>query len=61
MPSSIIQFVLVPKSKFKRDEAIKYVRQHHIYKKTDSNRRYRQQTVAYLHFLPASEILQCDC
>ena len=39
MPSSIIQSVLVPKSKFTRDEAIKYVRQHHTYKKIDSNQR----------------------
>lgn len=39
MPKSIVQSVLVPKSKYNRDEAISYVRKHFDYKKIDSNQR----------------------
>ena len=34
-----IQSVLIPKDKFTRDEAIKYVRKHFQYKKIDSKQR----------------------
>jgi hypothetical protein len=36
---SIIQSVLVPKSKFTKEEAIKYVKKHFKYKKLDENQR----------------------
>jgi hypothetical protein len=53
-----IQSVLVPKSKFSKEEAVKYIKQHFEYKKIDSTQRPNFYSFRQIAQLRIQNILQ---